>query len=53
MTQQERTDLIREIKELLKLDYESKIALNGPMFDEETIKVIKSVLQKLFAMSLI
>jgi hypothetical protein len=53
MTQEERTQLIREIKELLQLDYQSRIASRGSMFDDETIKIMKAVLQKLFAMSLV
>lgn len=48
MTQQERTELIREIKELLQLHYECKKTSVLSVFDEETIKVMKSVLQKLF-----
>ena len=52
MKQEERTQLIREIKELLQLDYESRTT-HGAMFDDETIKVMKAVLQKLFAKSLL
>jgi len=51
MTQEERTQLIREIKELLQLDYESRTTSHGSMFDDETIKVMQAVLQKLFMMS--
>lgn len=46
MTQQERTELITEIKELLRLDYEHKKTMFLSMFDEETIKLMKSVLKK-------
>lgn len=53
MSQEERTQLIREIKELLQLDYESRTTSHGVMFDDDTIKLMKAVLQKLFAMSLI
>ena len=53
MTQEERTQLIREIKELLQLDCKSRTTSHGAMFDDETIKVMKAVLQKLFVMSLL
>ena len=46
MTEQERTELIREIKELLKMDYECKVNSIGSMFDDKTIKLLKLVLQK-------
>jgi hypothetical protein len=52
MTQQERTELIREIKELLKMDYESKINLRCSMFDDDTLKLVKSVLQKCLSLSI-
>ena len=45
MTQQKRTELIREIKELLQLDYESKKTSLHATFDEETIHLLKSVLK--------
>ena len=52
MTQQERTELIKEIKELLKMDYECKVSSRGSMFDDETIKLLKSVLQKCLSLSI-
>jgi hypothetical protein len=51
MTQQERTELIREIKELIKLDYEIKVNSRGSLFDDETLKLMKSVLQKCLSLS--
>jgi len=51
MTQQERTELIREIKDLIKLDYESKVNSRGSLFDDETLKLMKSVLQKCLSLS--
>lgn len=53
MSQEERTQLIREIKELLQLDYDSRTSSYGAMFDDETIKIMKTVLLKLFTMSLL
>ena len=53
MTQQERTELIREIKELLQMQEESRNTAQGRMFDDETIKAMKAVLQKCLALSVI
>ena len=47
MSHQERIELIREIKELLILDYESRINSYGSLLDEETIKIMKSTLKSL------
>jgi hypothetical protein len=52
MTQEERTQLIREIKELLQMDYESKVNSRGSMFDDDTLKLLKSVLQKCLSLSI-
>jgi hypothetical protein len=49
MSQEERTQLIIEIKELFYLEYES----NTEILDDETKKLMKQVLKNLFAMSLI
>jgi len=49
MTQQERTELIREMKELLQLQQDN----NNMLFDKETIELIKVVLQKCLTMSII
>lgn len=51
MTQQERTKLIKEIKELLKMDYKCKVKTKDSMFDDETIKLLKAVLQKCLLLS--
>ena len=46
MTHQERIELIREIKELLQMQEESRDSAQGNMFDEDMIKLMKSVLLK-------
>jgi hypothetical protein len=51
MTHQERIELIREIKELLQMQEESRNSAQGKMFDEDTIKLMKSVLQKCLGLS--
>jgi hypothetical protein len=51
MTQQQKIELIREIKELIKLDYESKVNSRGWIFDDETLKLMKSVLQRCLSLS--
>ena len=49
MTQEERTQLIREIKELLILNKD----YNGMLFDAETKKLLFTLLNKMLVMSLI
>ena len=49
MTQEERTQLIREIKELLILNKNDK----GGTFDSETKKLLLTLLNKMLVMSLI
>lgn len=47
MSSKERIELIREIKELLQMDYVSRLASRGCMFDDDTITVMKQKLVKL------
>lgn len=49
MTQEERTQLIREIKELLISNNDN----NGGLFDSETKNLLLSLLNKMLVMSLI
>jgi tRNA C32,U32 (ribose-2'-O)-methylase TrmJ len=51
MTQQERTELIREIKELLQLHERSLKRGKGIIFGEETLSLMTSTLQKCLMLS--
>jgi len=52
MSQEERTQLIREIKELLQMQEVSRTIQPALMFNDETIKLMKDVLQKCLKLSL-
>ena len=51
MTQEERTALIKEIKELLLFDYDSRISSYGKIFEDDNIKLMKRTLIGLITMS--
>ena len=53
MTQEDRTQLIREIKELIKLDFESRTTSYGRILDDETLNKMRLVLKKMLDLSLI
>jgi hypothetical protein len=48
MTQEQRTELMREIKELLMMHYKY-----GKVLKEETVIRLESLLQKMISMSLL
>lgn len=51
MSQEERTQLIREIRKLLELYFNSKITLGVEIYDNDFLKMLNNNLQYLLSLS--
>lgn len=51
MTHQERIELIREIKEIIKMQHDSEMISHKKIFDDEFIKTLKFTLENCIRLS--